>query len=543
MQSLIAPLAWEYYARNRWKLLLPLIANIPASLILLPFAGLESAVDSKLLVLLQIILTLATVAIVCFSVQESQGRFSRFYLKPISTIQLVSFYFWTGAFLVALAVGSLLTLWNWIVPLELDIAGPVLFAVVCWCSFQPIVRGIQNSMVWLASVFVLLSLLLVWYLQHYGLVSNSAGSIDSKLHPWSSVSLADILLACFVLTVSFALTIWRVAQDRCRTEQYDWVFVEKFGHYVEWLLGRRSVYKKHFLSPAHALRWLDFKYRCSFIPTLVIINTIAMWISAVLSTNATKNLQNTPSFVASSMYTVTFLQPCIALVLSMAIYFGSSLRLPQFLGYTSTYNPFGIESYIFRLPVQPKVLAGTMLRSSFQASLMGFAVLLTSFTFAGILGQILNTQMAETMGLKTPYWKFILIASSASSIATFAFSLFPVAFLPLVMRAKLWIVPFVILAVLLAFKGSIPLSIAGSILIVVLCVLVAATIQALMDHDVSLVKTLGIWTIGIGLSFLALKTFPDSPFSIPSLLAIAVIGLAILPFFSTAATLRKARSS
>ena len=91
MQSLIAPLAWEYYARNRWKLLLPLIANIPASLILLPFAGLESAVDSKLLVLLQIILTLTTVAIVCFSVQESQGRFNRFYLKPISTIQLVSF--------------------------------------------------------------------------------------------------------------------------------------------------------------------------------------------------------------------------------------------------------------------------------------------------------------------------------------------------------------------------------------------------------------------------------------------------------------------
>jgi hypothetical protein len=543
MQSLIAPLAWEYYARNRWKLLLPLIANIPASLILLPFAGLESAVDSKLLVLLQIILTLTTVAIVCFSVQESQGRFNRFYLKPISTIQLVSFYYWTGAFLVALAVGSLLTLWNWIVPLELDIAGPVLFAVVSWCSFQPLARGFQNSVGWIASVFVLLSLLLVWYLQHYGLVSNSAGSIDSKLHPWSPVSLADILLACFVLTVSFALTIWRVAQDRCRTEQYDWVFVEKFVHYVEWLLGRRSVNQKHFLSPAHALCWLDFKYRCSFIPTLVIINSIAMWISAVLSTNATKNLQSTPSLVASSMHTVTFLQPCIALVLSMAIYFGSSLRMPQFLGYTSIYNPFGIEPYLFRLPVQSKVLAGAMLRSSCQASLMGFAVLLTSFTLAGILGQILNTPMAETMSLKIPYWKFILIASSASSIATFAFSLFPVAFLPLVMRAKLWIAPFVILAALLAFKGSIPLSIAGSILIVVLCVLVAATIQALMDNDVSLVKTLGIWTIGIGLSFLALKTFPDSPVSIPSLLAIAVIGLAILPFFSTAAMLRKARSS
>ena len=47
MQSYIAPLAWEYYARNRWKLLLPLIANIPASLVLLPFAGLESAVAVK----------------------------------------------------------------------------------------------------------------------------------------------------------------------------------------------------------------------------------------------------------------------------------------------------------------------------------------------------------------------------------------------------------------------------------------------------------------------------------------------------------------
>ncbi len=543
MQSYIAPLAWEYYARNRWKLLLPLIANIPASLVLLPFAGLESAVAVKELVPIQIVLTLSMVLIVGFSVQASQGSLSRFYLKPISTIQLVSFYYWTGALLVATTVATLLALWQWIVPLGFPIAGSVLFAVVCWCSFQPIVRGVLNSLGWILLVFVLLSCLTIWYLQHYGIQLRRGGMMDSSIHEWASLSRADILFACFVITVSFVLTTWRVSQDRCRTEQYDWIFVEKFSQFVERLLGRRSCTQKHFASPSHALRWFDFKHRCSVEPLLVVINSIAMWVSAVLSVIATQNLQYIPSVVASSMSIVAFMQPCIALAIPMISYIGISMRIPQFLESSSSYRTLGIEPYLFRLPVQSKVLAATILRSSSLSSLLGFAVLLTSFTLAGILGQILNTQMAEAMGLKIPYWKFVLISSTVSLIATFAFSLSSIAFIPLVIRSKLWIAPFVILALLLSFKWSIPIAIAGAILIFVLCILVAATIIALMENDVSVVYTLGIWTLGIGLVFLTLKTFPDPPFSIQSLLTIAVIGLAMLPWFSTAATLRKVRSN
>lgn len=542
MQSYIAPLAWEYYARNRWKLLIPLIANIPASLILLPFAGLESAVAVKELIPIQIVLTLSMALIVGFSVQESQGSLSRFYLKPISTIQLVSFYYWTGALLVATTVATLLALWQWIVPLGFPIAGSVLFAVVCWCSFQPIVRGVLNSLGWILLVFVLLSCLTIWYLQHYGIQLRRGGMMDSSIHEWASLSLADILFACFVITVSFVLTTWRVSQDRCRTEQYDWIFVEKFSQFVERILGRLFGTQKHFDSPSHALRWFDFEYRCSLIPKITFINVLAMWLIFILNTITAMALSNTLVSVTLATYSVAFIQPCIALALSIIVCFGKSLRILNPLESRSNDNPFGIDPYLFRLPVQSKVLAQTMLRSSCLASIMGFAVLLSSFTLAGFLGQLFNIPLADQMNLKIPYWKLCLLVSTISSVATFACSFVGISVIPLLCRVELWIGPFAVLAVLLSTRTSIAFTLACFCFVFALCMLVYATIQSLMDRDISPSVTVGVWVLGIALAFLAQRATLVAWTSIPSMLTGAILAMAMIPLFSTAATLRQSRT-
>ncbi len=542
MQSYIAPLAWEYYARNRWKLLLPLIANIPASLVLLPFAGLESAVAVKELVPIQIVLTLSMALIVGFSVQASQGSLSRFYLKPISTIQLVSFYYWTGALMVATTVATLLALWQWIVPLGFPIAGSVLFAVVCWCSFQPIARGVLNSLGWILLVFVLLSCLTIWYLQHYGIQLRRGGMMDSSIHEWASLSLADILFACFVITVSFVLTTWRVSQDRCRTEQYDWIFVEKFSQFVERILGRLFGTQKHFDSPSHALRWFDFKYRCSLIPKITFINVLAMWLIFILNTITAMALSNTLVSVTLATYSVAFIQPCIALALSIIVYFGKSLRILNPLESRSNDNPFGIDPYLFRLPVQSKVLAQTMLRSSCLASIMGFAVLLSSFTLAGFLGQLFNIPLADQMNLKIPYWKLCLLVSTISSVVTFACSFVGISVIPLLCRVELWVGPFAVLAVLLSTRTSIAFTLACFCFVFALCMLVYATIQSLMDRDISPSVTVGVWVLGIALAFLAQRATLVAWTSIPSMLTGAILAMAMIPLFSTVATLRQARA-
>lgn len=542
MQSYIAPLAWEYYARNRWKLLLPLIANIPASLVLLPFAGLESAVAVKELVPIQIVLTLSMALIVGFSVQASQGSLSRFYLKPISTIQLVSFYYWTGALMVATTVATLLALWQWIVPLGFPIAGSVLFAVVCWCSFQPIARGVLNSLGWILLVFVLLSCLTIWYLQHYGIQLRRGGMMDSSIHEWASLSLADILFACFVITVSFVLTTWRVSQDRCRTEQYDWIFVEKFSQFVERILGRLFGTQKHFDSPSHALRWFDFKYRCSLITKITFINVLAMWLIFILNTITAMALSNTLVSVTLATYSVAFIQPCIALALSIIVYFGKSLRILNPLESRSNDNPFGIDPYLFRLPVQSKVLAQTMLRSSCLASIMGFAVLLSSFTLAGFLGQLFNIPLADQMNLKIPYWKLCLLVSTISSVVTFACSFVGISVIPLLCRVELWVGPFAVLAVLLSTRTSIAFTLACFCFVFALCMLVYATIQSLMDRDISPSVTVGVWVLGIALAFLAQLATLVAWTSIPSMLTGAILAMAMIPLFSTVATLRQARA-
>ena len=45
MLPIIKSLTWEYFARNRWMLLFPILANLPGCLILLPLMGI-SDIDS-----------------------------------------------------------------------------------------------------------------------------------------------------------------------------------------------------------------------------------------------------------------------------------------------------------------------------------------------------------------------------------------------------------------------------------------------------------------------------------------------------------------
>lgn len=542
MQSHIAPLAWEYFARNRWKFLLPFIANIPASLILLPFAGLEPVVAAKELVSIQIILTLSMALIVGFCVQESQGSFRRFYLKPISTFHLVSFYFWTGALLVAIVVATLLALWYWIVPLGFQISGPVLFAVVCWCSFQPIFRGVLKSLAWIPIIFALLSSLMVWYLNHFGIPLKRGGMMDSRIHEWTSISIADLLFACLVIAVSFTLTLWRVSQDRCGMEHSHMTFLEKFNQYVEHILEKRFGVQKFFASPSHALRWFDFHHRSKLIPASSILGLITVWIILVFKAILDKDLTSPLAVVVAATHGIAFFLPLFAWMLSIIGHFGKTSSKLEAAEIRFNNTPFGLYPYLFTLPVQPKMMASAMLRSSFFSSILGFAAILTSFALAGSLGQLFNIQLAETLSLKTPYWKYILFVSTASCLATFACSFFVIAFIPLLLRFELLLGPVAVLAALIFFHTPISFSLTCFCFVLVFSMLVYATIKSIVKKDVSLGAALGIWAIGIALAFLAQRATEMAWNTSPSILTNVLIGLALLPYFSTALALRQVRT-
>ncbi|MEK0425270.1 MAG: hypothetical protein RJB11_1361, partial [Planctomycetota bacterium] len=146
MQSITRALTWEYVARNRWFLLFPILANIPACMVLLPLRGIGSVSPSRELIAIHVVLLLSVVLIVGFGVLATQGRdLKRLYLMPISTIRLASFYYWSGALLVGLQVGLLLWAWRNLFAIDWPMTGPVLFAVVCWCAFQPVFRGGMHS--------------------------------------------------------------------------------------------------------------------------------------------------------------------------------------------------------------------------------------------------------------------------------------------------------------------------------------------------------------------------------------------------------------
>lgn len=546
MQSINASLTWEYFSRNRWLLLTPLLGNIPASFILLPFIGLDTDIAAKELVAIQLILLLCLVLLIGFGVQATQGSLRRFYLKPISTLHLVSFYYWTGAFMVGVQVAAMLGLWRILTPIDLPIAGPVLFSIVCWGTFQPIVRGVLKSLGWIPILMALLATLFYWLLYRYGIPLKRGGMMTLDVHPWNHVSITDMFIATFALATSFILTHWRVAQDRAGREHGKLSLVERVDQAIEKLQFKLSGKNRRFASTTHALRWFDFNHRCGSIPAVVASIIIMGWMILGAIAIFSKDPASCLTVAVGFTYLAAIVQVLYSIIAAVIGRFGHSInqfevteRIPK----DQKVSRFGVSPYLLTLPVSSKNLASAMLRTSFMACACGTAIVLSSFTIAAMLSASLGIDLSEALMLKIPYWKFSLLTATISLVVSFASSFVAISFLPLLNRFDLWIVVVLVFAVLLALKLPISISLWVVVFMLVLSLLIYTTIQSLFNKNVSSAHAAIAWGIGLGISTLSLIAIRDQWDTSRALFACSLIALAMLPYFSTAEGLRRARTS
>ena len=546
MQSINASLTWEYFSRNRWLLLTPLLGNIPASFILLPFMGLDTAIAAKELVAIQLILLLCLVLLIGVGVQATQGSLRRFYLKPISTLHLVSFYYWTGAFMVGVQVAAMLGLWRFLTPIDLPIAGPVLFSIVCWGTFQPILRGVLKSLGWIPISMALLSILDFWLLYRYGIPLKRGGMMTPEIHPWNHVSIADLLIAAFALAISFILTLWRVAQDRAGREHGKLSLVERVDQAIEKLQFKLFRKTQRFASSAHSLRWFDFNHRCGSIPAVVASIIIMGWMILGAIAIFSKDPASCLPVAVGFTYLAAMLQIFYSIIAAIIGRFGHSINqfeVPERIPKDQKVTLFGVSPYLLTLPVSSKSLASAMLRTSFMTCACGTAIVLSSFTIVAMLSAPLGINLSEALTLKIPYWKFSLLTATISLIVSFASSFVAISFLPLLNRFDLWIVLVLVFAVLLALKLPLSISLWVMVFMIVLGLLVYTTIQSLLNNDMSSAKAAIVWGIGLGITTFTLFAIRDQWDTSRVLFACSLIALAMLPYFSTAEGLRRARTS
>jgi len=546
MPSINATLTWEYFSRNRWLLLTPLLGNIPASFILLPFMGLDTAIEAKELVAIQLILLLCLVLLIGVGVQATQGSLRRFYLKPISTLHLVSFYYWTGAFMVGVQVAAMLGLWRFLTPIDLPIAGPVLFSIVCWGTFQPILRGVLKSLGWIPISMALLSILDFWLLYRYGIPLKRGGMMTPEIHPWNHVSIADLLIAAFALAISFILTLWRVAQDRAGREHGKLSLVERVDQAIEKLQFKLFRKTQRFASSAHSLRWFDFNHRCGSIPAVVASIIIMGWMILGAIAIFSKDPASCLPVAVGFTYLAAMLQIFYSIIAAIIGRFGHSINqfeVPERIPKDQKVTLFGVSPYLLTLPVSSKSLASAMLRTSFMTCACGTAIVLSSFTIVAMLSAPLGINLSEALTLKIPYWKFSLLTATISLIVSFASSFVAISFLPLLNRFDLWIVLVLVFAVLLALKLPLSISLWVMVFMIVLGLLVYTTIQSLLNNDMSSAKAAIVWGIGLGITTFTLFAIRDQWDTSRVLFACSLIALAMLPYFSTAEGLRRARTS
>jgi hypothetical protein len=547
MQPMIKALTWEYFARNRWMLLFPILANVPACLILLPIKGIsdiDSFMASRELVAIYQILVLCLVLIVGFGVLVTQGSHRRLYLLPISTLKIASFYYWTGALLVAVQVAAMLWLWNALLPIDWPIAGPVLFAVVCWGALQPVVRGVSHSLWWVVATLAIVSGLFYWFLLRHGIQPKPGAMMSPDIHYWSMISLADVAIATTILSISYGLTILRVQLDRSGRRQLS--LLERIELVSERVQTRCTVGSRQFRSSIESLAWFNFRAGNIVIPMISIFMVTFVWLFAVIGSSISRDA------TLLSVIPIAGTNLAGMLLVLMTLLWAAISRMEQSL---SPYKapdhdrkkingtPFGISQFLYTLPISSTDMARAILRSSSLACGVASAVLLLSFALAGALGWLLGTDLVTTMGLKVSFWKYVLAIVSFSLMMSFVFSNSAISVVPSLLRIDHWIWPILVMAALLAFRIPLGLCLSVGLCVFVLVALVYSTIQSVIDRDASVGTASLIWLVGIAFAVGLMALLRNEFGPVGMLLTGSLVGLVMLPFFSTAAGLRRARTT
>ena len=542
MQSIVAALSWEYYARNRWMLLFfPLLANIPALCMLLPLKSISpdaSFMSSPLLIGIQVTLILSIVLMVCFGVLTTQGGLKRFYRLPISTLQITSYYFWSGAVIVGAQIALVLWLWRILLPIDWPIAAPVLFSVVCWCALQPLVRGQSQSLWWIVLAILIVIALFLWLLMSHGIPLQQGGMLASQIHYWTVISRTDWLITFGSLGLAYWLTVLRVTYDRSGRGKMS--LLEKIELAWEAIESRWFRGSRKFRSPIQAYSWSDFRRRLIAIPTLVVVSVIVTWLIAILVSILKQDISPLLKIAFGGTYLASGLQVYIAFLFGFLNLFGRSLarfEAPDLQQKISGSFDFDFGPFKDHLPISAKDKASALRRSSWIATLISSAVVILSYLIIAALGG------GSGDGTDIKSWKYICFMLGSAMLLTFVFSNLKLSIAPALCRVDLWIWPLSILAILLAFRLPLGLCVSATFGVLVLVALVSSTIESQLKNDLSLGIAAGVWVLGASIAVATCYMFGNELGSVGMLLVASLVGLSMLPFFSTASGIRNARTN
>jgi hypothetical protein len=548
MQSIISALSWEYYARNRWMLLyLPLIANIPVISVLVPLKSISpdaAFMTSPLLIGIQMILILCMVLLACFGVLTTQGGLKRLYRLPLSTVQIASYYFCSGALLVGAQVALMLWLWKVLLPIDWPIAGPVLFSVVCWCALQPVVRGQSQSLWWIVLAVLIVIALFFWLLRNHGIPLQSGGMLTHQIHYWTGISRADWLITIVSLSLAYWLTTLRVTYDRSGRRKTS--LFEKIDLAWERVQSRWNSGSRNFNSAIQAFSGCHFRSGPIAIPMLAIGSVILTWMIAGLVSIIQQDSSTLLRFAIGGTYLSTMLQVYMAFLFGILGLFGSSLtrfEAPEQEPKASNSQILEVSPFMDSLPINSIDKSFAVLRSSGRATVLSSAAVILSYLLITIISFLLGNPLQSGEGIEIKSFKYLGFLTTSAMLLTYVFNNLKFSIAPSLMRIDHWIWPIIVIAVLLAFRIPLGLCLSAGLCVFALVALVYSTIQSLIDKDLSVRTASLIWLVGIAIAVGLLAVLRNEFGPVGMLLAASLVGLVMLPFFSTAAGLRRARTT
>jgi len=544
MNTITASLTWEYLARNRWMLPLPfLLAVAVAMLILLPLKSLEFSVDSRELIGLQLVLLWSFVLIIIAGVFESLGSLKALYSKPISTAGMVSYFFWGGAFLVAVQVALLIAICRSLLGADWPFTGPILFAVVLWSWTQLLFRVTMRTLWWIPTSLVIYAALLFWSMIRHGIVPKEGGMIASSVHYWSTLTGQDVAIALASLLATFSLTTWRVNCDRSGRSNWP-TLVSARKRWAPNTTERVSILKTFHAGQA-AYEWFDFKNRNGSFAQVVLAGLLMAWFTALaiypFSGDALISLRT----ALGGTFLVEVTQFVAAIFLVVAAMKGYSAQDYRGLGREQGRPkpiPLGISQFVKALPISTQQIAAAILRSSARAVGFSGIYIFSSFVLLGVVGWGLGDR-SFVNDSEFNYWKLTFAISICSTLLSFVFLNLTCLYSPRKVSGEHWIPPLVIILNMLTLWSPIfpfvSLGAAG----IALVGLVFATIQSVKRVDISLSNAVLLWLAGSALTAGLIFCLPsDSKLTISVLVATLVM-LALLPCFSTTSALRHLRTN
>jgi len=542
MYTISAALIWGYWARNRWNLLWPVLcANLPWLLALFLLDGVDISTNEPLNISLKATLTLAAILIICLGVIFNQMNITHLYVKPISTIDIVNFFGLAGGVLVGCQVVLILSLWRWLIGGEVPVAGPAFFSLVCWGALLSVYLVPTDSARWIIGFFVVLFGLGFWYFSAYGLRIGPGGAMAASVHHWSTISGVDVLVGLTVLAVSYVITLRRVANHRNGIPHNS--LLKRASNYWWRIESQRQLPHPTFVTPDKALEWFDRKARTHDNVLDLLIFMFSVWLIALVV-----------AAISSPLVGIRFALVGTLLIIGLKInYF--ILMASRLRGYQgefgrdlkkSSTNLSGFYTRMFfnTLPITPARMSSALIQSSAKtAGLFGCLTLGSLFALGGLawLVGLDPNDLFSTDSVRTSFARVSLCITLGLMFFAFIGINYPFTISP---TGKYLIVEYgimigAILGVLVAPKSLVLCTVA----LLLVSLLAYSSLHCLRRSDQSLIATILIWFIGI-VSVPILASIFSRDFSATAIsIATLLVALAMFPFFSMPAALRKIRTN